>query len=150
MTNFQSRIYITADGNVGIGTTNPGTWRLNVNGSLRANSKSFEIDHPTKPNKKLVHSCIEGPEVGVYYRGRGRLINGQARVELPEYFNALTRDNTTTILLTAKGRVPFFLSYDDFDEKSFVVYGSVEEGEFEWEVKAVRADVEPLQVERDK
>lgn len=145
-----ARFTVTPEGNVGIGTSNPDGWKLNVDGSLRANHKAFEIDHPTKPNKKLVHSCIEGPEIGVYYRGKGRLINGQARVELPEYFDALTRDNTTTILLTAKGKIPFLLSYDDFDEKSFVVYGSVEKGEFEWEVKAVRADVEPLQVERDK
>ena len=34
-------------------------------------NKTFVIQHPTEYNKYLVHSCLEGPESGVYYRGRG-------------------------------------------------------------------------------
>jgi hypothetical protein len=118
--------------------------------SISATEKQFVINHPLKPGKKLVHACIEGPEIAVYYRGSGKLIDGQAGIELPEYFDALTRDNTATVQLTARGKRPFLLSYNDFNEKSFVVYASVPAGEFDWEVRAVRADVEPLQVERDE
>jgi hypothetical protein len=42
------------------------------NNSLLYNtSKTFIIDHPIKKDKYLVHACVEGPETGVYYRGKG-------------------------------------------------------------------------------
>ncbi len=123
---------------------------LSVTGSVNSVVKNFVIDHPLKPGYELVHSSLEGPEIGVFYRGSGRLIAGRATVTLPDYFDALTRDHTATVLLTAKGEMPFLLSYDRFDEKSFVVHGAKADGEFNWEVKAVRADVPALEVERKK
>ena len=33
-------------------------------------TKSFVIDHPTKPDKKLQYASLEGPEHSVYLRGR--------------------------------------------------------------------------------
>ena len=111
-------------------------------------TKNFVIDHPLKDNYQLVHASLEGPEAGVYYRGTARLSNGKAKVTLPDYFDALTRDGETTILLTARGNTPFLLSYDEFDEKSFVVHGTKPGGEFDWEAKAVRADIPPLEIER--
>jgi hypothetical protein len=120
---------------------------LQVNGSFSAATKNFLIDHPLKRGYQLVHSSLEGPEVPVFYRGTARLINGNASVVLPDYFDALTRDHTATVLLTAKGSKPFVLSYDAFDEKSFRVHGTRVDGEFDWEVKAVRADVPILEVE---
>ncbi len=114
-------------------------------------TKSFRIDHPVHPQEmELVHACLEGPEAGIYYRGSGQLIEGKAKITLPGYFDALARDNTTTIILTAKGPTPYLLSYDSFDERSFIVHGTVPDGEFDWELKAVRGDVEPLQVEVSK
>jgi hypothetical protein len=138
---------VGSNGNVGIRTTNP-TYTLQVNGSFAATSKNFEINHPTKPGKKLVHACIEGPEVAVYYRGEGKLIGGSAIIELPDYFEALTRKEGRSIQLTAKGIKPYFLSASEIENGKFMVYGTEPDGEFYWEVKAVRADVEPLQVER--
>ena len=119
-------------------------------GTMSATTKNFVIDHPLKDGYQLVHSSLEGPEVGVFYRGSAKLVNGRAIVALPDYFDALTRDHTATELLTAKGSAPFLLSYDRFDEKSFVVHGAQADGEFDWEVKATRADVAPLEVERKK
>lgn len=63
---------------------------------------------------------------------------------------ALRMENSYTVQLTAKGSTPFTLSYDSFNETAFVVYGSVDDGEFDWEVKATRDDVDPLGVEQDK
>ena len=37
---------------------------------LQASIKNFVIPHPTKEGKQLVHTCLEGPENGVYVRGR--------------------------------------------------------------------------------
>ena len=32
--------------------------------------KGFDIKHPNKEGHRLRHICLEGPEAGVYYRGR--------------------------------------------------------------------------------
>src|SRR5262249_22708502 len=121
-----------------------------VKGKIWAQEKNFLIPHPTKPGYNLAHSCIEGPEAGVYYRGEARLQNGEATVRLPEYFEALTRKEGRTALLTAKGKEPFRLSCGDIKDGRFKVYGTSHSGEFYWEVKAVRADVDELKTEVPK
>jgi len=124
---------------------------VHVDGALSSdNPKPFVIDHPTKPGLELIHACIEGPEAGLYYRGDTELVNGQALIRLPEYFETLTRPEDRTVLLTAKGREPFLLSCTDIVDGKFTVYGTRPDGEFSWEVKAVRADIEPLVIERPK
>ena len=45
--------------------------------------KPFDIPHPTKKGYRLRHVCLEGPESGVYYRGR---LTGKNVIELPEYW----------------------------------------------------------------
>ncbi|MCB9763649.1 MAG: hypothetical protein H6739_28025 [Alphaproteobacteria bacterium] len=119
-----------------------------IPGVLKAESKYFSIPHPTQAGAELVHACLEGPENAVYYRGEARLVDGEATVTLPAYFEALTRPEGRTVQLTAKGRVPFLLSYEDIEDGRFTVYGTVPDGVFSWEVRAVRADVERLVVER--
>jgi hypothetical protein len=79
--------------------TSTGTAKLSVdsNGNLRSRTKSFDIPHPTKPNKRLVYGVLEGPEHGAYHRGEasGR---GFVRVDLPEYWSALVHEDFTVIL----------------------------------------------------
>ncbi|MEX0920283.1 MAG: hypothetical protein WDZ69_01730 [Candidatus Pacearchaeota archaeon] len=119
--------------------------------NLWANTKNFVIDHPLDPeNKNLVHSSLEGPEIGVYYRGEEKLEKGLVIVRLPDYFEALTLEEGRTVHLTAKGDIPFALSSSEIKNGKFTVYGLKEKGEFYWEVKAVRSDKDPLQVEREK
>lgn len=67
---------------------------------LQASIKNFVIDHPTKQGKKLVHTCLEGPENGVYYRGR--LLN-KTQIELPEYWTGLVDEDTITVSITPIG-----------------------------------------------
>lgn len=67
---------------------------------LQASIKNFVIDHPTKQGKKLVHTCLEGPENGVYVRGR--LLN-RNEIELPEYWTELVDDSTISVSLTPIG-----------------------------------------------
>jgi len=52
--------------------------------------------------------------------------------------------------LTAKGKEPFRLSCEDVKDGQFKVYGTSHNGEFFWEVKAVRADVDELRTEVPK
>jgi len=122
-----------------------------LGGSFSASgTKSFEIDHPTKPDYKLIHATIEGPEVAVFYRGEARLVKGKTEIQLPDYFEALTREEGRTILLTPKGNKPYLLSATEVLGGKFEVYGTEPDGEFYWEVKAIRADVEPLKVEVER
>ena len=65
---------------------------IDANGNLRATTKSFDIEHPTKPGMRLVYGVLEGPEHGVYHRGtvegKGKIV-----VELPEYWHLLAGSN---------------------------------------------------------
>ncbi len=116
-------------------------------GSVSSTIKRFDIPHPTLKRFGLVHSCLEGPEAGVYYRGVGQLREGEAVILLPKYFEALTLGENRTVVLTAKGNRPFLLSHSEVKNGQFTVYGNIPDGEFSWEVKAVRSDVPELEVE---
>lgn len=59
--------------------------------------KEFDIPHPTKPNHRLAHACIEGPEIGVYYRGR---LNNENIIVLPEYWRGLVDAESISVQLT--------------------------------------------------
>jgi hypothetical protein len=128
---------------------------VDLSGNLYAVSKSFMIPHPTKPGWLLIHSSLEGPEMAVFYRGEGQLVNGKATITLPNYFEALTRLEGRTVLLTPKFN-------RDREQISSLASSAVVNGqfmvraldvnnpsqEFYWEVKAVRTDISELVVER--
>lgn len=71
-------------------------------GSFSANSKSFNISHPSpdKQGTRLVHGCLEGPEHAVYVRGRVKNIT---EIILPDYWKDLVDENTMTVNLTPIG-----------------------------------------------
>lgn len=60
-------------------------------------AKPFVIDHPTKQNKKLVHVALEGPENGVYVRGR---LNGENVIILPDYWTKFVNPDSITVNIT--------------------------------------------------
>jgi hypothetical protein len=161
------RLVIRSNGYVGIGDGFSGAAeRLHVQGNIRADgnvqaagdvvakgAKKFAIEHPTRPGKILTHAALEGPEVAVYYRGEGQLVEGRAVIELPEYFEALTQQGQRTVILT---------NVDGFDglavqrqaemqvkDGKFVVVSNRPDStqRFTWEVKALRGDVGALAVE---
>lgn len=62
--------------------------------------KNFDIPHPSKEGWRLTHSCIEGPESAVYFRGR---LKNRTEINLPSYWENLVDINTITINLTPIG-----------------------------------------------
>ena len=92
----------TSSLNVAIGLAfNPSSNTLNINGALNAVTKSFVINHPTKDGMFLRYGSLEGPENGVYVRGR---LDGQSIIELPNYWWNLIDEETITVNLTPVGR----------------------------------------------
>ena len=64
--------------------------------------KPFDIEHPTKgEGHRLRYACIEGPEVGVYYRGR---LKGKNIIELPNYWKDLVHEDSITVQLQPIGK----------------------------------------------
>ena len=104
--------------------------------------KTFIIDHHLDPvNKHLVHACLEGPEAGVYYRGKGEIVNGSfVEVQLPSYVGALCTDLTVQITHIYDGAVKVFSASEvDTAANTFTVHG--ENGRFNWLVHGKRGDV---------
>ena len=65
--------------------------------SIVATSKLFDIKHPSKRNYRLAHASLEGPEIGVYYRG---VLKDSQIIDLPDYWKDLVDSNTITVHLT--------------------------------------------------
>ncbi len=78
-----------------------GTAYGNFQGTINVQSwKGFDIKHPNKPNHRLRHICLEGPEAGVYFRGR---LKDSSIINLPDYWNNLIDPETVTVSLTQIG-----------------------------------------------
>ena len=72
-----------------------------VDGTLDAATKNFKIQHPTMEGYYLVHSSLEGPERGIYHRGKLSVSN---IIHLPDYWKELPVDETDmTVQLTPIG-----------------------------------------------
>ena len=146
-TDSVTAMVILPTGYVGIGTSTPG-YKLEVNGSFAATTKSFVIPHPTKPGKKLRYGSLEGPENGVYVRGK---LKGTNTIELPEYWTKLIDPESITVNLTPIGKHQKLYVADISDNKVTVEIDGFFGGEIScfYTVFAERIDVEKLQVEVD-
>ena len=64
--------------------------------------KPFDMVHPSKgEGHRLRYACIEGPEVGVYYRGRVR--NKNNVITLPNYWKDLVHTDSISVQLQPIG-----------------------------------------------
>ena len=83
-----------------------GTGDIIISGEVSAQGitlttrKPFDIPHPTKKGYRLRHVCLEGPESGVYFRGR---LTGKNIIDLPDYWQGLVDPETITVSLTQIG-----------------------------------------------
>ena len=118
-------------------------------GSTWTSVKSFVIDHPKDQDKLLVHGCLEGPEAGVYYRGKGVITNNESVViELPDYVDKLATNLTVQLTPIYDGNIykPQYFAGEVTGNK-FEVHGV--NGAFYWTVYGQRLSfiVEPNKTE---
>jgi hypothetical protein len=128
---------------VGIGTATPG-YKLQVEGSFAAQTKSFVIPHPTQEGKTLQHGSLEGPEHGVYHRGR--LSEGSV-IQLPEYWTGLVDEDTISIQLTANGDFQMLYVEKIEDNQVFVANAADEGIDCFYLIHGERKDVGRMEVE---
>lgn len=138
----------------GVVSTNTGTGALvvnggvGINGALNAITKSFNIGHPTKPGMTLRYGSLEGPEFGVYVRGR---LKGSNTIELPEYWTKLVDPDSITVNLTPVGSHQKLYVEDIVDNTIIVgnenIFGKAVDCFYT--VWAERADIDKLQVESE-
>jgi hypothetical protein len=95
--NVEKNINVDEDINVG-GTVT--AEEVSASGITLTSRKPFDIPHPTKSGYRLRHVCLEGPESGVYYRGR---LKNESVINLPDYWEGLVDPETITATLTQIG-----------------------------------------------
>lgn len=137
----------TTNNRVGIGTATPG-YKLQVEGSFAAQTKSFVIPHPTQEGKTLQHGSLEGPEHGVYHRGRIRgSDNMGVSIDLPEYWKELVDVDTITVQLTANGEFQMLYVEKIEDNRVFVGNAADEGVDCFYIIHGERKDVGKMEVE---
>ncbi|RLB79646.1 MAG: hypothetical protein DRH17_13480 [Deltaproteobacteria bacterium] len=155
-------VFLTSGNNDRGSISEDGNWEivgnLTVHGNLSKGSGGFVIDHPLDPeNQVLQHSFVESNQMMNIYKGRGKLENGVAEINLPDYFAALNHVADTEVFLSCiNGWSPLYF-IENFDENKFVVKttaGGNPKQEFSWVVYTVRNDPfarsHPLVVEQIK
>ena len=94
---------LCADGNGFFGGTLDGdpTGRL-LDRILLADArpKPFDMVHPSKEGWRLRYACIEGPEVGVYFRGR---VKNTTEIDIPWYWKDLVHVESISVQLQPIG-----------------------------------------------
>ena len=121
---------------------NPSTGALTLTGTLTATAKSFLIDHPTKDAMKLQYASLEGPENGVYVRGR---LKDSNIIELPDYWTGLVDETTITVNLTPVGSHQNLFVQDINDNQ--IIVGCDEPVNCFYTIFGERKDIEQLVVE---
>ena len=103
--------------------------------------KTFIIDHPSDENKYLVHACLEGPEAGVYYRGKATINNNASVViVLPDYVAPLATELTIELTpIYSNTNPPSIYETSEIENNSFTVYGK--NGSFCWTVYGKKNDI---------
>ncbi len=115
--------------------------------SFCSTSKLFNIPHPIKENKRLVHACLEGPENGVYVRGR---LVGKNVIELPDYWKGLVDPASITVNLTQIGSSQdLIVDKIEWGSRIVIRSGSASNIDCYYTVNATRKDIASLEVEQD-
>jgi len=126
---------------------------ITLSGTVTANTgtftvKPFNIPHPTKEGKRLVHACLEGPENGVYFRGTIKDCNV---INLPDYWDGLVDVDSISVHLTPMGCwQDLFVERINWGKQVIVKSASGGPVNAYYTINATRKDVAPLPVEMNE
>lgn len=135
---------ITGAGNINITGTIVAT-EVTAGSKTLTSRKPFDIPHPTKKGYRLRHVCLEGPESGVYIRGR---LTDSSTIEVPDYWDGLVDPETITVQLTQIGcSQDLIVDKIEWGKKIKVKSGNASKIDCYYYIQAERADGEKLIVE---
>lgn len=120
------------------------TGNTTMTGTLSASAKSFDIPHPSKENFRLRYGSLEGPEHGVYFRGK----TNSNEIKLPDYWKDLIDENSITIQLTPIGDNPHWV--ESYDSETILINSKSEVINTFYFIQGERKDIEKLEVEYKK
>lgn len=105
--------------------------------------KSFIINHPLNDNKYLIHECVEGPEIGVYYRGSAVIEDNECvTIRLPNYVEKIATEFTieiTPIRSSLQSTSQNIYETTEILNNCFNVYGK--NGKFYWTVYGKKNEI---------
>ena len=140
-------VYVHSAGGDGVHVSSAGGYAGYFNGDVRVTGNlykgggGFKIDHPLDPeNKYLNHSFVESPDMMNIYNGNIVLDeNGEAWVELPEWFQALNQD--FRYQLTPIGApMPNLYIAQEIQDNRFKIAGGEPGMKVSWQVAGIRHD----------
>jgi hypothetical protein len=113
---------------------------VEISGNLAKGGGSFKIDHPLDPeNKYLYHSFVESPDMMNIYNGNVTTDqNGEAIVELPNWFEAL--NNEFRYQLTVIGTFAQAIVGEKIKDNRFAIRTSSPNVEVSWQITGIRKD----------
>ncbi len=126
----------------------------NITGYTWKGGGGFKIDHPLDPESKyLYHSFVESPDMMNVYNGNVMLdANGEATVELPDYFEAVNRDFRYQLTCIG-GFAPIYVA-EEISTNVFKIAGGNPGMKVSWQVTGIRkdafAEADPIQAEVEK
>jgi hypothetical protein len=121
------------------GTSGGVNFYVDYQGGIYATSKSFWINNPTKQGYKLRHGSLEGPENGVYFRGK----TNSNEIELPsDWVWLIDLDSITVSLTSTCGDELFVKAITD----ETIKIGGVNCDYF-YVVNAERKDIDDLEID---
>jgi len=113
---------------------------VDVDGNLSKAGGSFKIDHPLDPaNKYLYHSFVESPDMKNIYDGVATLnANGEATVEMPDWFGVLNRDFRYQLTCIG-GFAPVYIA-KELANNQFKIGGGRAGMRISWQITGIRQD----------
>lgn len=121
---------------------------------LYKQGSGFEIDHRLDPaNKYLRHSFVESSDMLNFYNGNVILDkNGEAWIDLPQWFEALNKDFRYQVTCIAS-YAPVYIA-EKIAKNRFKIAGGSPQMEVSWQVTGIRRDAfakaHPFQLEVQK
>ncbi len=128
---------------------------VEVTGTISKSGASIKIDHPLDPaGKYLQHSIVESPDMMNVYNGNVTLdANGEATVDMPEYFEALNM-NFRYQLTPIGAPGPNLYIAREMSGNSFEISGGEPGMKVSWQVTGIRhdkwAEANRIQIEVEK